>query len=57
MHVDEMNQRAHERAMRSAKAAALREAAADLFEFGDEQYVPAAKWLNERAEELEREPA
>lgn len=57
MHAHEMNQRAHERAMRRAKAAALREAAADLFEFGDEQYVPAAKWLNERAEELEREPA
>lgn len=37
------------------KAQALREAADDLFGFGDEEFVAAAKWLQDRAEELERE--
>lgn len=36
-----------------AKATALRDAAADMFAIGDDDMVSAAKWLKQRADELE----
>lgn len=51
---DEMNQRALDLHNSRVRAEALRTAARELYDLGDTDMVAAAKWLDQRAEEIEQ---
>ena len=51
---DEMNQRALDLHNSRVRAEALRTAARELYDIGDADMVASAKWLDQRAEEIEQ---
>lgn len=54
MNSHELNQRALDTHNRRVQAETLRTAARELYNLGDADMAAAAKWLDQRAEEIEK---